>query len=398
MHFFKLALRNTQGNAFRSVTVLICAALLAGFAVAATVVIGGAQKSLNLALERLGADIIVVSAGSEKLMENAFLMGVPARTWMPREIIGQIAQFPGVEQVSPQFFLSTLRGASCCTVPEMLLIAYEPETDFTLKPWLEQNLDDDGLKPGEAVGGDHIFVPRDPGYILIYGTEITLRGNLQRTGTGLDKSMFFTFETANQISESSAELALDILEIPQGSVSAAMIKTNPGSDIHQVAAQIEEAIPYVAAVESNNLFHSQRLELFSLLRSVLALMVVAWLLCISLIGLIFSMAVNERQQEIGVLRAIGFSRSFVLRSLLSEGMILGLVGGLLGIALFTFIIYLFRNLIIQLMGVPFLIPSPLNLFVLVVFTLVLTLGSVTVGALIPTLRASLMDPSVAMRK
>jgi putative ABC transport system permease protein len=167
MNFLKLAWRNTQGNTFRSITVLICAALMAGFAVAATVVIGGAQKSLNLALERLGADIIVISAGTEHLMENAFLMGVPARTWMPSEFIDEIGDLPGVDQVSPQFYLSTLRGAACCSVPEMLLIAYDPETDFTLKPWLEENLDDDGLGLGEAVGGNYIFVPhlRDRNYL-----------------------------------------------------------------------------------------------------------------------------------------------------------------------------------------------------------------------------------------
>ena len=330
-------------------------------------------------------------------MENAFLMSVPARTWMPREIIGQITTIPGVEKVSPQFFLSTLRGAACCSVPEMLLVAYEPETDFTLKPWLEENLED-GLQLGEAVGGAYVFVPRDPGYISVYGSEINLKGNLDQTGTGLDRSMFFTFETAYEIARLSATLALDELDIPLDSVSAAMVKTYLGTDIHQIAAQIEGAIPYVSAVESNNLFHSQRLGLISLLQSVQALLGVAWLLCVTLIGLVFSMAVNERRQEIGVLRALGFPRPYVLISLLSEGLILGLAGGIAGIAIFTLAIYLFRNLIIQMMGVPFLIPAPIALFGLAVGALLLTLGSVTLGALIPTLRVSLMDPSLAMRE
>jgi putative ABC transport system permease protein len=316
---------------------------------------------------------------------------------MPRDVIDQIEDIPGVEQVSPQFFLSTLRGAVCCSVPEMLLVAYEPETDFTLKPWLEENLED-GLHLGEAVGGAFVFVPRDPGYILIYGSEINLKGNLSRTGTGLDRSMFFTFETAYEIAKKSSTLAMDELDIPLDSVSAAMVKTQSGANIHQVATQIEAAVPYVTAVESNNLFHSQRLELMSLLQSVLALLGVAWLLCVSLIGLVFSMAVNERRQEIGVLRALGFPRPFVLQSLLSEGLILGIAGGSAGIVIFTFAVYLFRNLIIQVMGVPFLIPDPISLIGLAVGAMLLTLGSVTLGALLPTLRVSLMDPSFAMRE
>jgi putative ABC transport system permease protein len=315
---------------------------------------------------------------------------------MPREVIDQIAIIPGVEKVSPQFFLATLRGAACCSVPEMFLIAYEPETDFTLKPWLESNLED-GLNPGEAVGGAFIFVPKDPGYILIYGSEVILKGNLEPTGTGLDRSMFFTFETAYKIAQSSPEKALDTLDIPANSVSAAMVKTHLGTDIHQVAEEIQDVVPDVTPVESSNLFHSQRLEIIGLLKSVLALLGVAWLLCVALIGLAFSMAVNERRQEIGVLRALGFPRPLVLRSLLSEGLILALAGGIGGIALFTFAVYLFRNLIVQIMGVPFLFPTPIQLIALSAGALALTLISVTLGALIPILRVSLMDPSLAMR-
>ena len=112
MNPFLLAWRNANNNAFRSWTVFLCAALMAGLAVAATIVIGGAQRSLGLALERLGADIVVVPQGTEEGMENAFLMGVPARSWMPRDVVDRVSGVPGVEAVSPQFFLSTLRGAT----------------------------------------------------------------------------------------------------------------------------------------------------------------------------------------------------------------------------------------------------------------------------------------------
>ncbi|MBC7237306.1 MAG: FtsX-like permease family protein, partial [Chloroflexi bacterium] len=329
-----LAWRNANRNAFRSWTVFICAALMAGFAVSATIVIGGARNSLRLALDRLGADIIVVPEGSERAMENAFLMGVPLRAWMPQVVINQVAAIEGVEQVSPQWFLSSLRGASCCSVPEMFLIAYDPETDFTLRPWLEEHLEG-GLGLGEAIGGSYVYVPLDPGYILIYGYEITLRGNLEPTGTGLDQSMFFTMETARDIARLSPERAVEELEIPAGSVSSVMVKTRLGSEPSAIAEQIEAQVPGVVAVESSNLFHSQRLHLIGLLQSVVALLGLAWVLFVSLIGLVFVMAISERRQQIGVLRALGFTRGFVLRSLLGEGLLLALAGGSAGIALFT---------------------------------------------------------------
>jgi putative ABC transport system permease protein len=397
MNLIQLAWKNANGNAFRSWTVFLCAALVAGFAVAATIIIGGAQKSLKLALERLGADIIVVSAGSERLMENAFLMGVPARTWMPREYADRIAAVSGVEAVSPQFFLSTLRGATCCSVPEMFLIAYDPETDFTLRPWLESHLQG-GLKLGEAIGGALVYVPYDTGVIEIYGSSIDLAGTLEPTGTGLDQSMFFTFETAYEIASQSPELALEELKIPPDSISAAMVKIQKGSDLHEVAWQIQQAVPDATPVESNNLFHSQRLQILGLLQSVVALLGVAWVLFVALIGLVFSIAINERRQEIGVLRALGFQRKSVLESLLAEGLILAVGGGITGIASFTSAVILFRHVLIQWMGVPFIVPSPFSLAALATGALVLALGSVTLGALLPALRISLMDPVFAMRK
>lgn len=395
--FLSLAWKNANGNAFRSFVVFVCAALLAGFAVSATIVIGGAQTSLGLAMERLGADIIVVPVGTEHAMENAFLMGVPAAAWMPRSNVERVAAIPGVAAVSPQFFLSTLRGASCCSVPEMFLVAYEPETDFTLKPWLEEHLEE-GLQLGQAVGGAFVYVPQDPGYILVYGYPIDLKGSLAQTGTGLDQSMFFTFETAYEIAQRSLEQAEQELVIPTDSISAVMVKLESGADPQQVADQIRQALPGVTPIESTNLFHSQRVQIMGLLQSVLALLGLAWVLFVALIGLVFSLAVNERRQQIGVLRALGLTRRFVLQSLLAEGLILALFGRVAGIAFFATLVHLFQHLIIQTMGVPFLMPSAVSLVILSVGALVLALVSVTLGALVPTVRISLMDPAAAMRK
>lgn len=397
MSFFRLAWRNANGNRFRTYTVFISAAWIAGFAVAATIIIGGAQRSLTLALERLGADIVVVSSGSEQMMENAFLMGVPVQMWMPRTIVDEIATVPGVDVVSPQFFLSTLRGANCCSVPEMFLIAYEPETDFTLKPWLEGH-HGEGLALGEAIGGAFVYVPVDPGFILVYGYELDLMGTLEPTGTGLDQSMFFTFETAADIARLSTIQAEQELEIPADSVSAAMVKVEKGQDIARVAEQIELALPGVTAVTSSNLFHSQRVQILGLLQSVVALLSIAWLFAVAMIGLTFSVVVNERRQEIGVLRALGLRRRFVLESLLAEGLIFALLGGTAGIAYFLALVYLYHDLISRTLGLPFLIPQAGSLFLLSGGALLLALASVTAGALLPTVRITRMEPALAMRK
>jgi putative ABC transport system permease protein len=43
------------------------------------------------------------------------------------------------------------------------------------------------------------------------------------------------------------------------------------------------------------------------------------------------MSVSERTREIGTLRAVGWSRGRVLRLILSEGMVISVIGGLIGL-------------------------------------------------------------------
>lgn len=397
MNLFKMALRNVQDNAFRSAVVLLCALLIAAFVVSATLVIGGAQRSLNLALERLGADLIVVSAGSESQMENAFLMGVPAKTWMPREYVERIAAVEGVRAVSPQFYLATLRGAVCCSVPEMLLIAYDPATDFTVQPWLDAHLPD-GLPVFGAIGGALIFTPSGAESILIYGSDLTLQGNLEPTGTGIDRSMFITFETAHELARLSRTQAEAPLEIPSDSVSAAMIRVDDHLDPRLVAERVQEILPDTTPVVSTSLFSSQRQVLNGMLRTIALLLLAFWLLAISLVGLVYSIAVNERRREIGVLRSLGATRPVVLRSLLLEGGILAVLGGSLGASLSILAVYLLRRAIVATLNTPFIFPDGLALLWLGLAAVGLTLASVLVAALIPSLRISYMDPAVAMRE
>lgn len=397
MNHILLAFRNVSRNSFRSAVIFASSALMAGFLIATNMIIGGAQQSLQLALDRLGADIVVAPRESRGAMENAFLMGKPASMWMSRSILPKIAAIEGIQAVSPQLFLSTLRGASCCSAPEMFLVAYEPETDFTLRPWLEENLGE-GLETGQGIGGYYVFLPSDQDRILVYGYPVELVGNLDGTGTGLDKSMFFTFETAYEIAQLSPFQAIENLVIPEDSVSAVMIKLEPGSNPVSIASKIEAAVPQAAAVISTNLFQSQREELQGLLRTVSLLLGIAWLLSIALIGLVFSMAINDRRREIGVLRALGSTRGNMLASLLAEGLMLALAGGLAGAAFSTLSVYLFRNMIIASLGLPFLFPPLPALIGMSLLGLGLALGSVVVGAALPALRISRMDPAAAMRE
>jgi putative ABC transport system permease protein len=227
---------------------------------------------------------------------------------------------------------------------------------------------------------------------------VTLKANLEPTGTGLDQSMFLTFDTAYDIARLSQTQAESPLKIPPDSISAALIKVKPGGDPHAVAVQILQHVPGVTPIESANLFQSYRKQMTGLLRSIVVILGVTWGLSVVLIGLVFSMAANERRKELGVIRALGATRGFVFRSLLTEASILALLGGAIGIGLALLAIYLFRNLIMVSLDIPFLLPSTIPLLIQIGVGLLLALISVNLAALLPAYKISRQDPAIAMRE
>ena len=262
-------------------------------------------------------------------------MGDPTQVWMPQDNAGQDRRRArACRRPRPQLYLSTLTNASCCSVSEMFVVAYDPQTDFTIQPWLKEKLGQ-GLKLGEAVGGTYVFVPEGEQNIKLYGYLMTLKANLEPTGTGLDQSMFLTFETAHDIARISQthgrEAAGDPRRQHLGGAGQGGAGRRPARG---GAARSCSDVPGVTPIESPNLFQAYRKQMTGLLASRAGRSwAITLALSVLLIGLVFSMAANERRRELGVLRALGATRGFVFRSLLAEAGLLALAGGLAGIAL-----------------------------------------------------------------
>lgn len=397
MSLLQLAWKNISGNRLRSWIVALCALVVAAFALFATLFLRGAATSLELAADRLGADIVVMPQGAETKMEGALMMGAPAQFWMPAENVARLADIPGVALVSPQVYLATLKGASCCSFSEMFMVAYDPQTDFTVRPWLEQELHG-GLGVNEVIGGSFIAATEDENTVRLYGQPVSLVGNIKPTGTGLDQTLFFTLDTAREIVAASEKRAEQPLAMSEEQVSAVLLKVEPGSDTHELARTIVRTVPGVVPIESGDLFRSSRQQLQGLSNAVVLIMALIWPLAILLIGMVYLMAANERRRELGMLRALGATRRFICQSLLTEATLLAFCGATVGAFLAVLAIYLFRRLIVATLGVPFLLPSAGLLLVQVVVGLLVAILSVFLAASLPALKISRQDPALTMRE
>jgi putative ABC transport system permease protein len=395
MKISHLAWRQIVATPIQSGLVFTCTLLVSSLLLSTSLITRGAQDSLQLVQSRLGADIVVVPEGVADDVGMALLMGQPVESWMPAQIADQIAHIPGVERISTQLYLSSLANAPCCSA-KMFVMAFDPATDFTVAPWLSHELGQ-GLQTMEAIGGSDIFVPYGEQYLLLYGSEIDLRAILEPTGTGLDTTLFLTFDTAERVAEGSLTRAVQPLQIPADSISAALIRVTAEFDPRVVALQIMHDVPGVTAVPSPRFFQTFQNQLGVLRRDMLFVLSATSALSLLLIGSLFAIAAYTHRREIGVLRALGATRGEVFKTLILEVVLLTLSGGAVGAALASLGVYLFRNLIIASTGVTFLFPGWPKLLALAFWTLSAAIVGVTVATLLPSIWISSQDPTETMR-
>jgi putative ABC transport system permease protein len=420
---WRLVLRNVLGSLFRSGAIIACAALVAGLSLSATLVVREAEAGLRQNLSRMGADIQVIPWGTMSPdFDGAHLVGMITGRWMPRAYLERIARVDGVEAVTPQLYLSTLAppgspdaGRSSVSdsfgsvgrhapgpseVEEsgaVYLVAYDPATDFVLQPWLEH--DPVGtLRLGEAVAGVDVPDAEGDGKLQAYGYPLKLVRRLQETGSDVDRTLFVSFQTAEAILEEVQRQPKPAFELAPESISSAMVKVRLGSDPHEVAVGILEQVPGVVPLESTGFFQTQRSQMVGLLRTVLLLAAVTWLLSMIFVGLVFTLAANERRREMGTLRALGATSGLILRTLLLEGVTLAVTGGLAGLGLAIAVVGLFGSQIALSTGIRLGLPPPLILLGLAAAGLALAVVSVTVAAWLPARRLSSEEPALSMRE
>jgi len=167
-------------------------------------------------------------------------------------------------------------------------------------------------------------------------------------------------------------------------------KTDPAS-VAALGKKIEAAIPGTAATSGRD--HVQA-DLQIRLAKAMAWTTTAIALLLGGVGMLNTMimAVFERTQEIGILRALGWRRKRVLALILGEAVGLGLLGTLIGI---VFALIGLRVLVLAPTARGFIdpnLPAPVLAFGIALgFTLSI------LGGIYPALRAASLDPSEALR-
>jgi putative ABC transport system permease protein len=173
------------------------------------------------------------------------------------------------------------------------------------------------------------------------------------------------------------------------------VLTSDGTDLEQlnrIRDEIESLEPGIVARGTrehlDNLTEIQLVSAMAWLTSAIALVIGG-------VGVMNTMimTVQERTREIGVLRAIGWRRGRVIKMILSESLILGAIGALVGIVGAIFLV----KFLTQLPTVNGLLDGNIQPIV-VVYGIVLAMAVGLLGGLVPAVIASRMTPTAALRQ
>lgn len=391
--FLSVALKNLKRKTFRTSVLVFAIGLLVSLLIFATSFTISVASSLKKASDRLGADLIVVPVGARGFAEEFLLESKNTTFYMPRATIEKIRTVDGIEAITWQTYLSSIAGL-CCDIAPTRIVAFNQDSDFIVKPWLQKSIGRQ-LKKGEALAGSGTAENLGLGLLdieaTIFNNRFKIVGVLERTGTGLDHALFMTEENLEAIIESGKS------PLKRGEISIIFVKLKKGLDPDYIGKVIEGQFPDVDVVARSKMGEKFLTVLGDINKIFMITILLSSFLTILLVWAIFSAIANERAREIGIMRAIGAKESHIVKLFFMEVLVLALIGSIIGAAAGTYLSDWLANSFSLIKN----ISASLTVFEhisIALVNLVLGIGICVTGALLPINRIKKMEPLLAIKE
>jgi putative ABC transport system permease protein len=257
---------------------------------------------------------------------------------LPKRYTEEIAQLPGVTAVSYAnwFGAKDLKNendffATIATDPKSLLNVYSEikTSEAEKQAWIE---DRQGALVGDALAkkkgwkvGDKVTLS---GTIYPGDWTFNVRGIYTTTTTNVDRStLWFHWSYMN---ESLDPRRKDMVGWIVTNIKDA---SNSGRISKEIDAKFENRDLQTITMSEAALNQSFLGMFAAVLKAIDIVSVVITLIMALIVGNTIAMGVRERTNEYGVLRAIGFLPGHIVRFILAEGLVIGVLGGLIGVLL-----------------------------------------------------------------
>jgi putative ABC transport system permease protein len=395
----RLSLENLKARPVRTACLVIVAAILSCTLFGGSILALNLRQGLSAMTGRFGADLMVAPAGAAGKAQSILLRGAAGYFYLDAAVVDSVAQTEGVACATPQFFLTSL-AESCCDAM-VQLIAYDPETDFIIQPWMAEKYNRT-VADGQVVVGSRITIRNDD-TIRLLGRHYPVAARLSRSASGLDTSIFMTMNTMRLLigrarTEGYDFLAVQEKEMQRGAVSVVLAKAGPSSSPARLAQTIGRENAGVDVVVSQSVFSGISQTLAGLTSYIRLFSAVLWVLAVVVLAAVFSGSVHERKKEFALLRILGATKKKLTGVVLGEAAIAGLAGGAAGVVLASLVIFPFSTLISERLELPWLDAPPHRIALLILGSLVLSALVGPLASLYSALRISKAETYFTMRE
>jgi len=394
-----LAYRNLASYKARTISLIIFSFLMALSIFAGTIVVQGIKQGLQLVQKRLGADILIVPEDSKREFDaqTVLIQANPGYFYMPKEKYDEVLKFEGIEKASPQIFLASA-SAGCCSA-KLQLIGFDPETDFTIQPWIRDTLKNPQIKKGDVIVGNNITVDED-GYIRLYGNSCYIKGKFSATGSSMDNAVYMNYDTVKELINSSFDKGLNQYEIfdTESVISSIFVKVKEGYSIEELAKKLEQNIEGINVYTSKSMVSGIADNLQNVSKMANTFIIIFWAVSFFMTLLIFLMMINERKREFASLKTMGADKKLLSSLIIKESLGVNLTGGLLALILASVIFISFRRAFATIFGAGFILPQAHIILFFAILAILAVLVSSLISALLAIHKINRMDASLILKE
>jgi putative ABC transport system permease protein len=391
LSIYTIAWKNVSRKLFRNIVVSLAVALLVALLVFAMLFDNAVKEDIDAASRKLGADIVLVPAAAKELAEQFILESREKTFYMSKKVYDEVIKLPEIESGTFQIYLDTLES-ECCSIVEGQVVAFDQNTDFVISSWVAEGANRK-LKAGEVYVGSYVAEYLGLiGTATLFGHDVTVVGNLEETGTGLDHGVFMRVEDLDMTTPGVAG------QFRQGNISIVFLKLKEGVAVDDVVRKIVSIDPSVGIMTRGTIGGDVKATLEDIIRIFSITILISSILAILLAWSTFTALANERQREVGIMRAIGANRYQIIKMFLSEAVIISGLGGILGIFIGHFLIQHLAQDFQLLTRLGAISVTSMQTILLSLTSLVIGVIVCLFGALLPVIRLASLEPLLAIKE
>ena len=369
MRFYTLALINIGSKKARSIGLVAAIAFAVMTVVTLAIVSSGLEQSASAIITVGKADFTVAQKGASDLLTST----------IDQDQLHKIRSTRGVSSAIGVLVQTENLGAG---IPVFIEIGIQPSD---LAPFGVHVLR--GTSYSAAASHEVMLGWRAASTLGLHvGSTLNANGTVNRV-VGI-------FSTGNSFGDAGAMFPLSSLQaynrLP-GIVSLAFVKVDPGLSYASVEQRISYQMPEMTTIETASQFGRADLSLTYLQAAVTGSTILAVLIGAIIVGITMLLSLFERTRELGLLRAVGWTRTRLVSLLLAENLTLALVGAIVGVGLTFAVATLLENLP-SLRGVLHPNYTP-DAYWRALYT---ALGMTLLGSLYPAIRAAMLTPLKAL--